>query len=211
MSLLDLMRPKSKSEILEIFERKWNFSDGLLNEVSNNDVLYDDFIRIYQEVRKGDIWDTIYRVEYSQIAGIPDLINSQGPILQIVEGQTITIAYEGISDRKLLYLKGMDQSGSIVIYSKVNVPALELYFQGRLTLKELFLLKIDEPFHLENKKKNTGDTGNSTKEWVYIDDFFKREILDKLNCGGYYYFQLPQFMRVENPFADVIDVLKKVD
>ncbi|MFW5879696.1 MAG: hypothetical protein ACOCUV_02620 [bacterium] len=145
------------------------------------------------------------KIQFKKISNLPDLINSECGIFEIVEGTFFTNSrrYEF---QTAMYLKGWIQERRRKIYARVNPKALELYFQGRITLKELFLLRIDEPFILE-PSSSRGKRGER-QEKIFADQEFLDLVLSTLQCGEDYYHQHSEGMRIENPMDKVLPVLK---
>lgn len=127
-----------------------------------------------------------------------DLINSGGSILSLVE---LVDEDEPLNER--LYLKGLCNQGKNYLYCKVNHFALKLFFQGRLTVKDLFLLRSDEPYIIEEKSK---DGNLNYRKWFYNDEISDSYIGD-MEVGNRIYYSLSGNMRIEYPFRDVLKVL----
>jgi len=68
-----------------------------------------------------------------------ELINCEGPILSIVTDENEF----GI---KQMYLKGNAGKFSSHFYAKTNDMILKMFFQDRLKVKELFLIRQDEEY-----------------------------------------------------------------
>ncbi len=144
-------------------------------------------------------------IQFKKISNLPDLINSQGGIFEIVEG-TYPLNNPRHDFQVAMYLKGWINERQNKIYARVNPKALELYFQSRITLKELFLLRTDEPFIIEPSPSQGGGRG---QEKVFADQEFRDTVLSTLQCGEDYYHQLSEGMRIENPMDKVMPVLKE--
>lgn len=128
----------------------------------------------------------------------PELINSEGSILELVENKDP----EGDLTNERLYLKGFIEPGKY-IYTKVNETALLLFFQGSISVKELFLLRNDEIYIIENSSKKQ-------KEQIpfYYDESFLNDYINKIQCGDQHYNLLPMGMRIENPLEEVMKKLE---
>jgi hypothetical protein len=125
--------------------------------------------------------------------GFPDLINSEGAILSLVENKD---SNEDPTNERL-YLKG--NIGPIKhIYTKVNDISLLLFFQGRLSVKELFMLRSDEVYIIEERSKQT--------PYYFDETNFQRE-LENIESGDKHYYSLPKDMRIEYPFEEVMNKL----
>lgn len=125
---------------------------------------------------------------------LPDLINSEGTILSLVENED---SDNDVTNERL-YLKGRIEPNKN-IYAKVNDTALLLFFQGRLSVRELFMLRNDELYIIEENSKQTP---------YYYDDVDFQQELDKIQCGNEHYYSIPESMRIENPFEEVVKKLE---
>lgn len=126
---------------------------------------------------------------------MPDILNSDGPLLSIVE----SISDEINNER--LYLKakiGFNKS----IYCKVNETTINLFFSGRISVKELFLLRNDEPFIFE-KKENI----NLFQQLYWFTDEFENEILNELPFYNLSYFSIPESSRINSPNENIMKKL----
>lgn len=129
----------------------------------------------------------------------PNLINSEGSILNIVEQKFVT--EEGIENYRL-WLKAYVSSG-VNVYVKVNETALLFFFQGRLSVKELFLLRNDETYVIEeiiNKQ-------TLIKKHYYSEEF-DTDYLSKISCAEMHYYSISKSMRLENPYEDIMKKLE---
>jgi hypothetical protein len=129
----------------------------------------------------------------------PDLINSEGPILSIVELKFVT---EHGDNNYRLWLRANLESGT-VIYAKVNESALLFFFQGRLSVRELFLLRNDESYVIE-KRVN----GKSAFKKEYYSQHFDANYLEKIPCAAMHFYSIAKGMRLENPY---LEVMKKLE
>jgi len=121
-----------------------------------------------------------------------DLINIEGGVLTIEE--TVT----GIDKR--LYLRSFYDGFSKSIYCKLNPTMLELFFQGRITVKEMFLLKSDEDYILgENKKL----------EKAFISDATESKLIKSIKFADTHFYDLHENIRVQNPFDDILRIVKR--
>jgi len=126
-----------------------------------------------------------------------DLIHSEGPILSLVENVD---DYEMTNER--LYLKGTCLQGNYHIYTRVNDTSLEMFFQGRLSVKELFLLRKDEDFLMENAQ-------DRTQELVFCNEEFENRVIGTIECGNYHYYSISKGMRLEDPFTEILHFVKR--
>lgn len=129
----------------------------------------------------------------------PDLINSEGPILKIVEQKFITA--DGTENYRLWLRAHLETGGAI--YAKVNETALLFFFQGRLSVRELFLLRNDETYVIEEMAG-----GKSVFKQKYYSEKLDAEYLQKISCADMHYYSIVKGMRLENPY---IEVMKKLE
>ncbi len=129
-------------------------------------------------------------MEFKKLPEFRDLINSEGTILSIVE----SVDHEDAID-ECLYLKVACLQGKGTLYARINNVALELFFQGRLTVKELFLLRVDELYVVEY---------NGRQEEVLLDEAFESRVIETISCKDAVYYSLPEGMRIEDPFKEVL-------
>ncbi len=190
----------------EAMEKLINMSipNQLLKVVTKfDDNEFNDFLKRISDALPKDI----VQVFLKKIPKLPDLINSEGGIFEIVEGNIIVKAEDKFKESTAIFLKGWANKHRTRVFAKVNIQSLSFYFQGRITLKELFLLRIDEPFILEIRSGKNVSPGKYTRDFVFYDEYLDRSVLSTLQCGNEYYFQLPKGMRVENPTTEVLDIL----
>jgi len=126
---------------------------------------------------------------------IKDLINSEGTILSLVE----SVARDEMTNERL-YIKAISLKGRANIYCKVNPFALELFFQGRIAVKELFLLRVDEEFIIEF---------NGNQVTIVCDDEFIDQVINNIVCANSHYYALPQNMRVNSPFDEILHIVER--
>lgn len=127
---------------------------------------------------------------------IPDILNSEGPLLSIVESIPDDL------NNERLYVKaeiGIDKS----LYCKVNETALYFFFSGRISVKELFLLRNDEPFIFEKKEDS-----NLHQQLYWLTDDFENEILNKLPFHDLSFYSIPESARITTPNENI---MKKLD
>lgn len=203
MSLREKMKPISRNKAMEILKER-NITGKLSKKIEQlNESEFRVFLTRVNEAQP----DSIIHVFFKRIPNLPDIINSEGGIFEIVQGNAIALKEGKFKESTVIFIKGWADNRRFRIYSKVNFQALSMYFHGRITLKELFLLRIDEPFILETKRGST-QGAKYTQDFVFYDDYLERSVLSTLQCGNEYYFQLPEGMRVENPTTGVLDILK---
>lgn len=127
---------------------------------------------------------------------IPDILDSEGTLLSIVESMPDDM------NNERLYLKAkisFDKS----IYCRVNETTLDLFFCGRISVKELFLLRNDEPFIFEKKEGK-----NLTQRLYWFTTEFENEILNELPFYNLSYFSIPESSRINSPNENI---MKKLD
>lgn len=122
------------------------------------------------------------------------LLWAEGEILIIVEPDMDDPEYPKTPTP---YLRGMCNGGRDYIYTKTNYQLMKLYFQGRLTTKELFLTRRDEPYFIQSGSKE------EPKAHIFSEDFHEKYI-ETIECGNFIYYELSKFMRMENPFEDFL-------
>lgn len=136
-------------------------------------------------------------IKFKNQYSIPDILNSEGPLLSIVE----EISNEPENER--LYLKaniGFKKS----VYCKVNETGLKLFFSGRVSVIELFLLRNDEPFIIEK----IDEKGNPNHQFYWHTQEFENKILNHLPFFNLTFFSIPESTRIPSPYEGVI---KKLD
>lgn len=125
------------------------------------------------------------------------------------DNNVILALKENVNDleptRERLYFMAKASKLGYRIYTKVNEFVLELFFQGRISVKEIFLLRIDEPFVLERIG------GNEQEQLeVHYDKTFHDSYLDNLDFGSNAYHSIPQDMKVlSSPLDDELRMLKE--
>ena len=115
------------------------------------------------------------------------LINSEGNILIIREH--FNNGKKGVVSNAY-FLQGICNKGSQLICTPLNLLALKQYFEGKITLKELFLMGKNQKYFLKPSRTQEFEA------FDYQDD----AIFDTLECGNSYYNQIPNGMRCVNLF-----------
>lgn len=126
---------------------------------------------------------------------IKDLINSEGAILTLVE----SVDLNDMTNERL-YLRAICLKGRAYIYCKVNPFVLELFFQGRIAVKELYLIKIDEEYIIEF---------NGNQYSVVCDEPLIEKVINGIECANSYYYNLPQNMRIISPFDEILHIVNR--
>lgn len=127
---------------------------------------------------------------------MPDILNSDGPLLSIVESIPDDL------NNERLYLKAKIGFGKSV-YCRVNETALDLFFCGRISVKELFLLRNDESFIFEKKEES-----NLYQQLYWLTKDFENDILNKLPFYNLSFFSVPESSRINSPNENIINKLK---
>jgi hypothetical protein len=126
---------------------------------------------------------------------IQDILNSEGPLLSIVESIPDDL------NNERLYLKAKIGFGKSV-YCRVNETALNFFISGRISVKELFLLRNDEPYLYEKKNES-----NLYQQLYWLTDDFEKEILNKLPFYNLSYFSIPESARINLPYENIMKKL----
>ena len=136
------------------------------------------------------------KIKFKKQDYMSDIINSEGSLLSIVEITSDT------TENERLYLKGKIGFGTSV-YCKVNETALNFFFSGRISVKELFLLRNDELFIIEKK-----DEKGSLNQKIYgFTEEFENEILNQLPFYNLNFFAIPESARIVLPYENIIKKL----
>jgi hypothetical protein len=117
---------------------------------------------------------------FKEIAGIKDVLNSEGPILRLVQ----KMDNDGVEHD--LFLEAKYDEGQKKIYTKINIETLKLYFNSRLRLFELFLLHSDEPYFLYS---------DNTYSQSPLGDSLRFNIMCDLACGKFFFSDISEGMR----------------
>jgi len=131
-------------------------------------------------------------MEFNQLK---DLINSEGPILTLVE----SVDNEEMTNERL-YIRALCLKGKGFIYCKINPTALEMFFQGRLSVKDLYLLRADEYFIIEY-------SGN--QDVVFSDEAFIAKVISGIEYATSHYYDLPAGIRISDPFGEVLHFVNR--
>jgi len=128
----------------------------------------------------------------------PDIINSEGAILCIVE----EIYDDDGSENERLWLRGLT-ADNIYVYVRVNETALQMFFQGRISVRELFLLRNDEDYVIEEDIEE-----RKVQSRQYYSEKFDEKYLMKIACADLNYHSIPKEMRLDNPMEDIMKKLE---
>jgi hypothetical protein len=126
---------------------------------------------------------------FTQINGIKDILNSEGPILRLLEKT------DAEPDQHNLYVEGLLKEGDGRILCRISPETVRLYLNGRLRTKELFLVRSDEEFF-------TGK-GNA-KRSVRFGERLRERINEDLACGNYFYTDLPEGMKSHKDPSEIM-------
>ncbi len=140
-------------------------------------------------------------VKFKNADEIKDIINEEGTYLSL----KVNIDEEHDSTNERLYIMAVWSERNHKIYCKINEFALQLFFQGRISVKELFLLRIDEPYIIE--KGGNKDRDNQSE--VYYDEELQYNVIDKIKVGDSHYYSIPVSLRLTNPLLEELPKLKK--
>jgi len=130
---------------------------------------------------------------FTEINGIKDLLNSEGPILRILEDSDAEL------DQHNLYVEGVFNNDGSRILCKISPEALRLYLNGRLRTKELFLIRSDEEYISRNHNEYIK---------VRFNEDLRYRLNEGLNCANYFYTEMPDGMRSS---ADPSEIMRIVE
>lgn len=116
-----------------------------------------------------------------------DIINCEGSILRVVKGK---------EDNKI-YLSAYIPKWNKRVYAKTNIETLDLYFNDKLILSELFKVRSDDFFYIGNEDLNFQQTYN----------FEVVAFIENIPFGDIYFTQIPVDLRISNPFHMVMSPL----
>jgi len=120
----------------------------------------------------------------------PDIINCEGTLLAVVESVDIN---NPLNER--LYLKC--HAGNGYLFCKVNEAALDLFFQSRLSISEMFRLRHDEYYIYER------EGGQEMIFWHEGND-----ILNSLICGDRHFYTFNKDCRIDDPFTNIMNPVR---
>ncbi len=138
---------------------------------------------------------------FQEVGQIKDILSAEGTILAIREN----VDPEGDPQKERLYLMARCDKKNVNVYTKVNNTALELFFQGRISIKELFLLRMDEPYIVE---ENNGPDTEIIHSLVFPDDVFLEDVIDQLNGANQHYYAFSKGTRQQSdPYSEVLKII----
>lgn len=129
---------------------------------------------------------------FKQINGIKDLVNSEGPVVRLLERTDLEL------DQHNLYVEALMKDGHRRILCIISPEALKLYLNGRLRLKELFLVRSDEKFIIHSGNKY---------EFVRYNSNLAYEVYNSLETGCSYYTELSEGMRSYNSTSEIMRIV----
>jgi len=118
------------------------------------------------------------------------ILKSEGIILEMVE---LKEEVEDVFAKP--YLCVLCNKNADKIYTKINKTVLSLYFQGRLTLKELFLINLEEPYYIKK--------GDKITEIKYSEKFHD-DYIENIESKNMIFYAMPKGNRIENPFENIM-------
>jgi len=133
----------------------------------------------------------------------PDIISVEGPILSIVEQ---VFKDDDDMENSRLWLKARLKTGDKYLYTKVNETALKLFFLGRLKIRELFMLRNDEVYILEEIKAH-----NRSQKQLFYSDKFENDYLEKLEYAYNNFFDLESGPRLGEDIYKTLKLYKIVN
>lgn len=130
---------------------------------------------------------------FKEIDGIRDIVNSEGPIVRLMERTDPEL------DQHNLYIEGLMKDGNRRILCRVSPEALMLYFSGRMRLSDLFLVRSDEGYFIR-----TGDIFTPVR---FTEDL-SHDIKTHLTTGCCFYTELAEGMRSYRDPGEIMRVVK---
>ncbi len=116
-----------------------------------------------------------------------------------VHGDVLTIVMDLVDNALYLKALGLNQSG--YIYTKLKVDKLQLYFNSKITLKELFLTNIQELYFIKTKFELPPPI-----QPLKFDQ--NDAIFDSIEFGNKLYNELSKEIKLENSYEDIMKKLK---
>lgn len=132
---------------------------------------------------------------FKEIDGIRDIVNSEGPIVRLMERTDLK------PDQHNLYIEGLMKDGSRRILCRVSPEALMLYFRGRIRLSELFLVRSDEGYFIRTRKRFTP---------VRFTEDLSYDIKINLTTGCCFYTELAEGMRSYRDPGEIMRIVKVI-
>ena len=130
---------------------------------------------------------------FKEIDGIRDIVNSEGPIVRLLERNDLE------PDQHNLYIEGLMKDGDGRILCRVSPEALVLYFSGRMRLSDLFLVRSDEGYFIKTRKRYTP---------VWFTEDLSHDIKTSLTTGCCFYTELAEGMRSYRDPGEIMKVVR---
>ena len=130
---------------------------------------------------------------FKEIVGIRDIVNSEGPIVRLMERTDLEPGQHN------LYIEVLMKNGKRRILCRVSPEALMLYLCGRIRLSDLFLVRSDEGYFIRKGERFTP---------VRFTEDLSHDIKTSLNTGCCFYTELSEGMR---SYRDPGEVMKTVN
>jgi hypothetical protein len=125
---------------------------------------------------------------------VKNLLDMEGPAMKLVE----SVDENGDEENEQLHIAAMGNNYTYV-YAKINETALMMYCQGRITTKELFMLREDDLFYVLKGDVITEHNCNEK---------FVEKVLNKIVYADYTYFTIPERDRLLNPIQEVMQTIR---
>jgi hypothetical protein len=113
------------------------------------------------------------------------LIDCEGKLLTIMQSVENGDELDG-----RLYIRALLKKPSRSIYAKLNDAALTMFFQNRLSIRDLFLLRCDEPYVICYKNEY---------QLQYFNDKEPERIIGSIHCGELHYYSFANDSLPNNP------------
>jgi hypothetical protein len=117
------------------------------------------------------------------------ILNSEGNILTIKKLKRET-------DEHDMFLEAIFDQGKKKVYTKITVEALKLYFNSRLRLFEIFLIRSDEPYFIFSENKF---------QKIIFGDKLKNEVINTIECGMLFYSDISSGMK-----SDPLEIIRNI-
>jgi hypothetical protein len=130
---------------------------------------------------------------FTEINGIKDLLNSEGPILRILEDSDAEL------DKHNLYVEGVFKDDGSRILCKINTETLRMYLNGRLRTKELFFIRSEEEYITRKSNEFVN---------VRFSEDLRYRLNEELAFGNYFYTDMPQGMRSSANPSEIMKIVE---
>ena len=122
---------------------------------------------------------------------LEDLINSEGYILRIM----LRLGHGREFDQFMLEGTVQDLGK---VYCKTNPFTVYLYLNDIIKTKDLFIVRQDESYFIKQERRYRR---------VFYNATFHSEVINKIQCGDLYYYELPDSMRIHSAIEDYMNKL----